>query len=115
MSGTGAVVCLITAPPAHAPRIAATAVERELAACVNVVPLVHSIYRWQGQVQTDEESLLVLKTTSAEVPALERLLEEIHPHDTFELVALDVSAGSARYLEWIGATVGPNAASPPAG
>lgn len=111
MSGTGAVVCLITAPPAHAPRIAATAVERELAACVNVVPLVHSIYRWQGQVQTDEESLLVLKTTPAQVPALERLLDEIHPYDTFELVALDVSMGSARYLEWIGAAVGPNVRS----
>jgi periplasmic divalent cation tolerance protein len=115
MSGTGAVVCLVTAPPAHAPRIAATAVERELAACVNVVPLVHSIYRWQGGVQTDEESLLVLKTTPAHVPALERLLEEIHPYDTFELVALDVSKGSARYLESIGAAVGPNAPSRPAG
>jgi len=106
-----AVVCLVTAPVANAPRIAELAVERELAACVNVVPLVHSIYRWQGGVQTDEESLLVLKTTPAAVPALERLLDEVHPYDTFELVALEVSSGSARYLEWVGATVGPNARS----
>jgi periplasmic divalent cation tolerance protein len=105
MSGSKAVVCLTTAPPAHAPQIAATAVERELAACVNVVPLVHSIYRWQGEVQTDEESLLVIKTTRAAIPGSERLLEELHPYDTFELVALDVSAGSDRYLEWIAGSV----------
>jgi periplasmic divalent cation tolerance protein len=106
---TDAVVCLVTAPPAHAPQIATTAVERGLAACVNLVPLVHSVYRWQGEVQTDEESLLVLKTTAAAVPALERLLEQIHPYDTFELVALGVSAGSARYLEWIATAVDPGA------
>jgi periplasmic divalent cation tolerance protein len=105
MADTDAVVCLVTAPPAHAPQIAATVVERELAACVNIVPLVHSIYRWQGAVQTDEESLLVLKTAPSAIPALELLLEEIHPYDTFELVAVDVSAGSHRYLEWIGSSV----------
>lgn len=105
MSGSEAVVCLTTAPPAHAPRIAATALERELAACVNVVPLVHSIYRWQGKVQTDEESLLVIKTTRAAVAGIERLLGELHPYDTFELVALEVSAGSDRYLEWIARSV----------
>ncbi|HEV3093497.1 MAG TPA: divalent-cation tolerance protein CutA [Solirubrobacteraceae bacterium] len=105
MSDSEAVVCLTTAPPAHAPQIAATAVERELAACVNVVPLVHSIYRWQGKVQTDEESLLVIKTTRAAIPGIERLLGELHPYDTFELVALDVSAGSDRYLEWIAMSV----------
>lgn len=96
-----AVVCLITAPPAEAEKIAAAMVERELAACVNIAPLVKSIYRWQGKVQRDEESLLLVKTTSTSVHALERLLEEIHPYDTFELVALDVAAGSAAYLEWI--------------
>lgn len=101
------VVCLVTAPPGDAPRLAALAVERELAACANVVPLVHSIYRWQGAVQTDEESLLVLKTTRAAVGALELMLKETHPYDTFELVALDVGGGSAAYLDWIAASVAP--------
>ncbi len=105
MATFDAVVCLITAPPVDADRIAATLVERELAACVNVVPGARSVYRWQGEVQTDEESVLVLKTTRAAVAALERALEEIHPYDTFELVALEVAGGSAAYLDWIGASV----------
>lgn len=102
-----AVVCLVTAPPADAARLAALAVESELAACANVMPLVHSIYRWQGAIQTDDESLLLLKTTSTAISALERLLQEHHPYDTFELVALDVAGGSASYLEWIAASVDP--------
>jgi periplasmic divalent cation tolerance protein len=102
-----AVVCLITTPVADAERIAAATVERELAACASVVPLVRSIYRWEGEVCRDEEALLILKTTRGALPGLERLLDEIHPYDTFELVALDVAAGSSSYLEWIGASVSP--------
>lgn len=104
-----AVVCLVTAPPADAEKIATAVLERELAACVNVVPLVRSIYRWQGTMQRDEESLLIVKTTSTAVRGLQGLLEEIHPYDTFELVALDVSAGSTPYLEWIAASTSPPA------
>lgn len=100
-----AVLCLVTSPPAEAERIASAAVERELAACVNVVPLVDSTYRWQGAVQREQEALLIVKTTRAAVPELERLLEEIHPYDTFELLAFDVDAGSERYLDWIAASV----------
>jgi periplasmic divalent cation tolerance protein len=99
------VVCLVTAPPAAAPQLAALAVEKELAACANIVPLVHSIYRWQGAIQTDEESLLLLKTTSAAIPHLEQLLRKHHPYDTFELVALDIAGGSPPYLEWVAASV----------
>jgi periplasmic divalent cation tolerance protein len=102
-----AVLCLITAPPADAEKVATAIVERELAACVNIAPLVRSIYRWQGAVQRDQESLLLVKTTSSSVSALERLLEQIHPYDTFELLALDVTAGSAPYLEWIAASTLP--------
>lgn len=100
-----AVVCLLTAPSADGQRIATAVVEQRLAACANVVPGVHSVFRWQGQVQEEEETLLVLKTTRSALPALERALEQIHPYDTFELVALPVQGGSSRYLEWIGASV----------
>jgi len=100
-----AVVCLIATPVADAERVAAATVERELAACANVVPLVRSIYRWEGEVRTDEEALLILKTARGALPALERLLDEIHPYDTFELVALDIATGSSSYLDWIGASV----------
>jgi periplasmic divalent cation tolerance protein len=100
-----AVVCLITAPQSNARTIAGTIVERELAACVNVVPLVQSVYRWEGKVQTDDEALLVVKTTRAAVSRLEALLDTLHPYETFELVALEVVAGAQGYLDWIGHSV----------
>jgi periplasmic divalent cation tolerance protein len=94
-------VCLITAPTDAAGAIAAALVERELAACVNIVPLVHSVYRWQGEIEHGDESLLVVKTTRDLVAACNDALVELHPYDTFELVALDVAGGAPDYLEWI--------------
>jgi periplasmic divalent cation tolerance protein len=99
------VVCLVTAPPDRAHEIATALVERELAACVNIVALVHSVYRWQGAVEHDDESLLVVKTTSTAVPALTAALGELHPYENFELVALDVAAGAPAYLDWISGSV----------
>jgi periplasmic divalent cation tolerance protein len=95
----------VTTPPADAQRIAEALVERRLAACVNVVPAVASTYRWEGAVQRDEEALLIIKTTSAALDAVEALLRELHPYDTFELLALDVAGGSAPYLAWLGDAV----------
>lgn len=100
-----AVVCLVTTPPDGALEIATALVERELAACVNIVAAVQSVYRWKGAVEHDAESLLVIKTTRDAVAALERALDELHPYETFELVALDVVGGSAGYLDWIGRSV----------
>ncbi len=104
---TDAVVCLVTAPQGNAQAIATTIVERELAACVNIVPSVQSIYRWEGKLEQDEEALLVLKTTHGAVSPLNDLLRKIHPYENFELVALDIVAGSQRYLDWVGSSVGP--------
>jgi periplasmic divalent cation tolerance protein len=101
------VVCLVTTPHADAERIALTIVEERLAACVNIVPLVRSIYRWQGKIEQDDEALLVVKTTRGTVSHLNDLLDTIHPYETFELVALDVLAGAQRYLEWIESSVDP--------
>ncbi|HWX87465.1 MAG TPA: divalent-cation tolerance protein CutA [Solirubrobacteraceae bacterium] len=106
-----AVVCLVTAPQPNAHAIGATIVERELAACVNIVPRVQSIYRWEGKVQEDGEALLVIKTTRTAVASLEALLSTIHPFDTFELVALDVVAGAHAYLQWVGRSVAPGSRS----
>lgn len=99
------IVCLVTAPPEQARPIAAALVERELVACVNIVAAVQSVYRWKGAVEHDEESLLVIKTTRAALPAVDDALRELHPYETFELVALDVAGGSADYLDWITASV----------
>jgi periplasmic divalent cation tolerance protein len=100
------VVCLVTAPQADAHSIASTFVEKRLAACVNVVPSVRSVYRWEGEIERDEEALLIVKTTRTAVPHIDELLRAIHPYDTFELVALDVAGGSRPYLEWIVGSVG---------
>jgi periplasmic divalent cation tolerance protein len=100
-----AVVCLVTTPPDQAGPIADALVARELVACVNIVSGVQSVYRWKGAVEHDEEALLVLKTTRAAIPALEAALGELHPYETFELVALDVAGGAAAYLRWIGESV----------
>jgi periplasmic divalent cation tolerance protein len=99
------VVCLVTTPPDRARPIAEALVERELAACVNIVALVQSVYRWQGAVEHDDESLLVIKTTRAAVTPLTDALGELHPYETFELVALDVAGGAPDYLSWISASV----------
>ena len=101
------VVCLVTTPPDQAGPIAEALVERELVACVNIVASVRSVYRWKGAVEHDEESLLVIKTTREAVAALDGALAELHPYDTFELVALDVADGSADYLAWIAESVAP--------
>ncbi len=104
---TDAVVCLVTTPPDQAGPIAEGLVARELVACVNIVAHVRSVYRWQGAVEHDDEALLVMKTTRVAIPALAAALGELHPYDTFELVALDVAGGSADYLRWIGESVSP--------
>ncbi len=101
------VVCLVTAPAAQASPIAEALVARELVACVNIVAGVRSVYRWKGAVEHDEESLLVIKTTRAALAAVEAALRELHPYETFELVALDVAGGSADYLAWIAGSVTP--------
>jgi periplasmic divalent cation tolerance protein len=103
---TETVVCLVTAPQADASSIATAVVERRLAGCVNIVPLVHSVFRWEGKVERDEEALLIVKTTRACVPKIDDLLRTVHPYDTFELVALDIATGSHPYLDWIVASVG---------
>lgn len=102
-----AVVCLVTTPPDRARQIAGALVERELAACVNIVASVQSVYRWKGAVEHDEESLLVIKTTREAVAALDAALGELHPYETYELVALDVAGGATAYLAWIGESVAP--------
>jgi len=99
------VVCLVTAPPDQARPIAEAIVERELVACVNIVPLVHSVYRWEGKVEHDDEALLVIKTTRAAVGPLTAAVGELHPYENFELVALDIAAGAPAYLDWIAGSV----------
>lgn len=80
-------------------------VVRRHAACVNVVKVQRSVYRWQGKVFDDDEFLLIAKTTSDEYPALEAAIQELSNYDLPEILAFEVSRGEARYLDWITASL----------
>ena len=96
------VVALSTVGTAEdAERIARTLVERGLAACVNVVPGLVSIYRWKGEVQRDGELLLVIKTRADRFEAMREALVAMHPYEVPELIALPIGAGHAPYLAWL--------------
>lgn len=96
------LVVLATAPEADAFELARTLVEEELVACVNLVPKVQSVYRWQGEVRDDREVLLLMKTHRSAFEHLERRYLELHSYDVPELLALSVTAGHAAYLHWVG-------------
>lgn len=100
------VVVLVTAPEAEAPRIARALVERRLAACVNLVSGVRSVYRWQGAIEDGVETLMLLKTTRTGFEALRAGVRELHPYSVPEILALPVGAGDPPYLRWVAEGVG---------
>lgn len=102
MSVDRALVAISTVTSeADAERIARTLVEERLAACVNMVPGVRSIYRWKGAVEDEREILLLMKTTMDAVEALRVRLHELHPYELPEFVVLEVDRLSAAYGAWI--------------
>ena len=86
-------------------RLAMLLVEHGMAACVQILPPMISIYRWQGAVEQASEVLLLIKTTRAAYPRLETAIKENHPYQTPEIIALPVDAGSGEYLNWLAASV----------
>lgn len=86
-------------------RLARLLVERELAACAQVLPPMISVYRWQGNIERASEILLLIKTTRGAYPRLESAIKENHPYQTPEIVALPVVAGSDDYLRWVTGSV----------
>ena len=107
-----ALIAFCTCPDrAQAESLARALVERRLAACVSLLTGVHSVYRWQGQVEQAEEVQLLIKTTADAFPALQAAVLELHPYELPELVAVEVAAGLAPYLAWIGESTRPDVAS----
>lgn len=105
---TGAVVVLATASdPMSAERLATLLVEARLAACVNVIPGVVSIYRWKDAVVRDGERLLVIKTTADRFEELKKRLVAEHGYDVPEVLAVPVADGHAPYLAWLEGAVSP--------
>ena len=101
------LIVLCTFPDHGKARETGTAlVELQLAACVNLIPAVESIYRWEGKVETSAEVLALFKTTREAWPRFEQRLKELHPYEVPEIVALAPEQVSAAYARWVGESVG---------
>jgi periplasmic divalent cation tolerance protein len=95
-------VVLVTAPDMKVARkLAQAALEARLIACANLVPRIESHYWWQGRIESAAEVLVLMKTSNARLPELEKLVLAKHPYDTPEFIVLPVSRGSRRYLDWV--------------
>ena len=104
----GALMVVMTAGSREeAVRLAEMLVGARLAACVQILPEIESVYRWQGEVQREAEVLLFAKTSAACFPDLEREVRALHSYETPEIIALPVSEASAPYLAWLGENVVP--------
>jgi periplasmic divalent cation tolerance protein len=106
VTDVSSLVVLSTFPDAEkAAQVARILVEEQLAACVNVIATVRSIYRWQGAIQDDTEALAILKTTAERYSQLAARLAELHPYEVPEIIALPLAGGHPPYLAWLAGQV----------
>jgi len=96
------LLAISTFPDADtASRIAQALVEEKLAACANVLPAIHSIYHWKGQIETAGEIMVLFKTTQERQAAFEKKLRSLHPYEVPELICFKIDSGSPDYLRWV--------------
>ena len=100
------LILTTTGSEEEATKIAQALVERRAAACVNIIPRVHSVYRWQGTVDKAEECLLLIKTSKSHEEQVRSTLGELHSYELPEYLIVAVADGSAEYLRWIDASLG---------
>mgnify|MGYP001186271293 CR=1 FL=1 len=101
------LVYVTTAGEEEARRIGRALVEKRLAACANIVPAIRSVYRWEGKVVEDGETLLLLKSTRDMLPELTAAVRELHSYSVPCVTAFDVVGGNADYIQWVADSVGP--------
>jgi periplasmic divalent cation tolerance protein len=89
----------------EAQQIAAALVEQRLAACVNIIPGVESVFRWQGKIDRTREWLLMIKTKAEAFERVRNAIQKLHSYDVPEIISLEIDDGSASYLEWIDESV----------
>jgi periplasmic divalent cation tolerance protein len=108
MPDEDAIVVFLTAPSGEeATRLADLLIGAHLAACVQILPEMESVYRWQGQIERQSEILLIVKTTTGKFGELEREVRALHSYETPEIVAVPIVAGSQPYLDWLSESVRP--------
>lgn len=97
---------LVTAPNlAEAERMAQKVVEKSLAACVNIVPKIRSIYQWEGKVEQSRETLMLIKTTKAKLEKLQKRIKKMHSYEVPEILVFKIDDGDESYLQWIDSVV----------
>lgn len=97
------MIVLTTVPKDAADELASRLVDERLAACVNVQAPMTSTYRWRGKLEREEECQLVMKTSRKRLPELERRLQELHPYELPEFIAIRATAASSGYADWVAA------------
>jgi periplasmic divalent cation tolerance protein len=99
------IVLTTAADPEEAGRLAHALIDERLAACVTLIPAARSVYRWKGDIETANETLLLIKTGEEQLPTLEVRLRALHSYQTPEFLVLKVEAGSSDYLDWLQANL----------
>lgn len=106
MADPAVLIVLVTASSEkEAAGLAGALVEREEAACVNVVPMIRSVYRWKGRIWNETEQLLIIKTTAPALEGVKRTVKELHSYELPEILVLNVADGDPSALAWIAASV----------
>jgi len=99
-------ITLVTVPSKEeSEKISKSLVEKDLAACVNIIPSVQSVYKWEGEINTDNELLLVIKGRTDNLEALEKEVLQLHSYETPEVISFAIDKGNKEYLDWMSNTL----------
>ncbi|XP_077052893.1 protein CutA homolog [Siphateles boraxobius] len=104
-SGTHSAAFVTCPNDTVAKELARGIVEKKLAACVNIIPQITSVYEWQGKIEEDTEVLMMIKTRSSKIPAVAEYVRSHHPYEVAEVISFPIHQGNPPYLKWIGDVV----------